>query len=144
MVPVAEPLVHPDVGGPDLTDETVRPYWEGFADGELCLPHCPNCEEFHWYPAAVCPHCQSPDWVWSPVSGEATVFTWVRITDDFGMPALAETIPRYTGLVTPVEDDRIRLAAILADEPEPTIGQTVTARFRETDDGLAYPVYGPN
>lgn len=134
------------VRDPDQQTELTAPYWEGFADGEVRLPRCRDCEEFHWHPKRRCPHCRSDAITWEATSGRGTVFTWVGLTYDFKLPFLADEVPLYTGLVEPAETDSIRLAAVIdpGDRPEPDIGMAVAATFPADEDAdWPAPVYVP-
>lgn len=115
---------------PDLSDDLLAPYWEGFEDEEIRLPRCFDCGEFHWYVRSMCPHCQSKNLEWEALSGEVTLFTWVELRYDFGLSFLEDKVPLYTGLAIPAEDEDIRLVvAIDVDEGEPEIGMDLVPEF---------------
>jgi uncharacterized protein len=58
-----------------MTDST--PLWEGFEQGEVRLPFCTDCGLPHLPAGPVCPYCLSTPLEWRPVSGRATLSTWV-------------------------------------------------------------------
>lgn len=130
---------------PDLDTDLAQPYWEGFRAGELRLPRCEDCGEYHWYPKPACPKCGSRDISWETVDGQGTLFTWVGVEYDFDLPFLADAVPLYTGLVTLDVDESIRLAALVeppADET-PEIGSVLEPTFPEPDAEYPAPVYVP-
>ena len=130
---------------PDLDDELLAPYWEGFRDEEIRLPECTDCGEFHWYPRPMCPHCQSKAIEWAAIDGDVTLFTWVELVYDFGLSFLEDRVPLYTGLAIPDADDSIRLVvAIDVEDGEPEIGMRLTPEF-VTGEGTdrTVPVYRP-
>lgn len=129
-----------------IDDALTAPYWDGFQEGELRLPACSSCGEFHWYPQHRCPHCQSASIEWTPISGEGTVFTWVQINYHFRLPFLEDKTPLYTGLVIPRVTENIRLPSLLEmpDDESPEMGMEVAVRFVEQADGdLVFPVFTP-
>lgn len=129
---------------PDRSDERTAGYWEGFEAGEIRLPRCRDCETFHWYPKHVCPDCGSDRIEWTAVSGEATLYTWVEVAYHFDLPFLRDQVPIRTGLVLPIEDESIRLAAAIRtpDGVDPEIGMALEATFLD-GEGTPVPVYEP-
>ena len=61
---------------PVPTPET-QPYWDGCAAGELRLQRCTHCDTFYFPPRPFCPDCLSDEVVWKPLSGRATLHTYV-------------------------------------------------------------------
>jgi len=43
------------------------------------LPRCQSCNEFHFFPRIVCPHCGSFDLEWQTVSGNGVVYSTTTI-----------------------------------------------------------------
>jgi len=128
---------------PDREDDRAAGYWEGFEHREIRLPRCRDCEAFHWHPKHLCPDCGSDRIAWTPVSGEATLFTWVGVAYHFDLPFLREEVPFETGLVCPVEDESIRLAAAIhtPDGVIPEIGMDLEATFIDGSEETPVPVY---
>jgi uncharacterized protein len=90
----------------------LAPYWEGLARHELRLPQCSVCKRWEWYPLAGGPACPGGEHVWRAVSPGATVFTFTRVA----RPLLAGvTGPYLTGLVTPDDAPKVRIAARLVE-----------------------------
>ena len=61
---------------PVPTPET-QPYWDGCAAGELRLQRCTHCDTVYFPPRPFCPDCLSDEVVWKPLSGRATLHTYV-------------------------------------------------------------------
>jgi uncharacterized protein len=61
---------------PAVTDGNA-PYWDGLAADELRLQFCTHDDTPRFPESPVCPVCLSPDSVWRPVSGDATLWSWV-------------------------------------------------------------------
>ncbi|MFL4476241.1 Zn-ribbon domain-containing OB-fold protein [Paeniglutamicibacter sp. MACA_103] len=63
-------------------------YFESLAAGHFEIPHCNDCEKFHFYPRILCPHCGSPDLAWILPSGKGTVYATTvvrRKTGDYNV-----------------------------------------------------------
>ena len=62
---------------PDI-DSLTRPYWEALQRNSLTVQSCCDCGFRHFPPGPVCPRCLSDNQEWQPVSGRATLLSWVR------------------------------------------------------------------
>lgn len=103
---------------PDLDDPLTGEFFAGAARGELVVPRCEQCARFVWYPAGECPFCNAGALRWTPVSGDATLFSWAVVRRAF-LPAFAEMVPFVTALVALTEDPAVRLCSYVVDiEPE--------------------------
>ncbi len=45
----------------------------------FALPKCKSCNEFHFFPRIVCPHCGGFDLEWQPLSGKGEVYSTTTI-----------------------------------------------------------------
>jgi uncharacterized OB-fold protein len=132
---------------PDLDDEDVGPYWQGFQERELRVPMCEACGEVEWLPKHVCSSCGGTDLEWVSLSGEVRLHTWTVVRYDFQLEYLSDAVPICTGLVTPIEHDQVRLTAVirLPESTEPEIGMALEIDFVESEDfDLLAPVYRPS
>jgi hypothetical protein len=112
------PIKRADFPLPDLDDPLTAGFFAGAARGELVIPRCERCDRFVWYPAAECPSCSSDGLRWTPVSGEATLFSWAVVRRAF-LPAFADMVPFVTALVALSDDPAVRLCSYVVDvEPE--------------------------
>jgi uncharacterized protein len=60
-----------------------RPYWEGLAAGELRVQFCDD-DGTAWFPESpVCPHCLSPKYTWKAASGRGTLWSWIRMHQNY-------------------------------------------------------------
>jgi uncharacterized OB-fold protein len=98
---------------PDVEDPLTAPYFVGAARGELMITHCDACDEYVWYPAEKCPHCDG-ELTWVAVSGAGTLFSWATVRRAF-LPAFADAVPFVTALVALAEDPAVRLPTYLVD-----------------------------
>jgi uncharacterized OB-fold protein len=56
-----------------------RPFWEALRRHEFVVPRCADCGNYSWLPYPACRSCQSEDQVWTPVSGNATVYSFTVV-----------------------------------------------------------------
>ncbi len=130
--------------------ESVRPntnhslyggFWEGTKAGEIRLPFCGTCQEYHWYPLRRCPFCGNRGWEWKAVGTNATLFSWAVISR-----ALAKVYEDRLGdivaLVVPAAAPRVRLVTNIIDVPanDLVIGMELVAEFVRLGD-IAIPVF---
>lgn len=113
---------------PDVDDALTAPYFDGAARGELVIPRCDTCNAFVWYPAEACPH-DGGALTWTPVSGNATLFSWAVVQRPF-LPAFADMVPFVTALVAIDEDPNVRLCTLLVDHGELVADMPVVVDFR--------------
>lgn len=99
---------------PDLDWEPTREFWRAAQRRELVIPRCDGCNAWVWYPAPQCNHCESAALAWTPVSGDATLFSWAVVTRAL-FKAFAEKAPYITGLVALREAPEVRLVTTLVD-----------------------------
>lgn len=99
---------------PDVTWEPVAPFWAGAERGELVLPKCDACGAWCWYPRDACRSCGGAVFTWTPVSGRATLYSWVVVTHPF-LPAFTDLVPFVSALVTVDDAPGVRLATRIVD-----------------------------
>lgn len=110
---------------PVATPES-RPFWEAARQHRLCLPYCPACSRWHFYPRPFCPHCFGADIEWRDASGRGVLLSYVihaRAPRNFpvaapyavGIIELAEG-PRMMSLLVEVEPTPAALACDMAVE----------------------------
>ena len=119
---------------PDPTTnlETER-YWAAAKDGQLLVKTCNACGEAHYYPRETCPHCGSTDTEWREASGKGTIYS-------YSVMRRAE-IPYVIAYVTLDEGVTMMSNIVDADFDAIAIGKAVEVTFRETEGGMALPVF---
>ena len=60
---------------PDITPLDA-PFWDALRRHELVVQRCDQCGRLRFVPSERCRNCGSPSATWSPVSGDATVYTF--------------------------------------------------------------------
>ncbi|MDB5448372.1 MAG: hypothetical protein JWQ97_3689, partial [Phenylobacterium sp.] len=118
-------------------------YWESCARGVLSIQQCPHCQTFRHLPRPTCPNCQSFDYVWTPVSGKGTVYSYT-IAHHPVHPALAETVP-YNVIVVTLDDVPVKLVSNLVGvaNEDVKIGMPVEVVFEEPRPGIVLPRFRP-
>ena len=96
-----------------VPDRDTQPFWDACARGELLIQRCGACGKFLWQPRPVCSYCQTPEPVWTKVSGDGVVASWTVMRPPT-LPAYAEMVPFVVLLVELKEG--VRLLGYLVDE----------------------------
>ncbi|MFE7896069.1 Zn-ribbon domain-containing OB-fold protein [Streptomyces sp. NPDC057424] len=95
-----------------VPDTDGAPFWEYAAQGELRVQACADCGELRFPPRPCCPHCQSFDAEWRPVSGRGRVWSYVVAHPPL-LPDYAAQAPYNVIVVELDEAPRIRLVGNL-------------------------------
>ena len=119
-----------------------RVFWEGTREGKLMLPHCKSCDQVHWYPRYICPHCHSMELDWIEGSGEGKIHTYAVQHRAFG--GWAKEVPFVTAYIDLKEGDRMATVLRGVDPMKPEdirIGSSVKVEFEDMGDGLFIPFW---
>jgi len=60
---------------PEIT-ELNRPFWDALKRHQFTVPRCADCGAYNWVPYPACRTCLSERQAWTPVSGDATVYSY--------------------------------------------------------------------
>ena len=96
-----------------IADADTQPFWDACGRSELLIQRCGSCNKWLWQPRPICSRCQTPDPVWTRVSGDGLVASWTVIRPP--------TLPAYSGKVPFVVllvqlDEGVRLLGYLVDD----------------------------
>jgi uncharacterized OB-fold protein len=121
-------------------DAASAPFWEAAARHELLAQRCSACRRFRHPPRPVCPACGTFEHSFEPVSGRATVWSWVVVHPPV-LPAFAEKAP-YTVVVVELPEG-VRMIGNLLDVPDDQIheGLEVVVDFDDVEPGVALPAW---
>jgi uncharacterized OB-fold protein len=125
---------------PEIT-ELNRAFFAGCAQGELRLRRCPACGARFRFAHAWCPECWSPDIIWEPASGRATV-THFSVVHQAPSAAFQAGAPYVLALVDLVEGVRLMTNIVGCDPAEVHVGMAVAAIFEQRGD-VYLPVFRP-
>ncbi|WP_349428880.1 OB-fold domain-containing protein [Microbacterium sp. LWS13-1.2] len=125
---------------PKPTPETL-PFWESTRARAMSIQHCLDCGAAIFYPRSYCPKCTSSDLEWRPVSGRATLASYV--INRRPLPVF-EVEQQIIALVNLEEGVRM-MTNIVGVEPVPTalqLGMALELDYDERGDQVL-PVFRP-
>jgi uncharacterized OB-fold protein len=124
------------------------PFWQAALRGELVVQTCLACGRRRFPPRPMCPHCQSFENAWRPVSGRGRIWSFV-VPHPPLLPAFADVAPYNVILVELEEDSKIRIVGNLVasaggeiNEIDPAtieIGSPVRVVFHLAAEDVALP-----
>lgn len=83
-----------------------RAYLGGAAEGELRLQKCTPCGHIWFPPASRCPACLSAEWTFTPMSGRATLWSWIVMHQKY-FGSFADDLPYVVAVVRLAEGPRM-------------------------------------
>lgn len=116
-----------------MTNLETEHYWAAAKEGKLLVKRCNACGEAHYYPREICPHCGSTDTEWREASGKGTIYS-------YSVMRRTET-PYVIAYVTLDEGVTMMTNIVDTDFDAIAIGKAVEVTFRETEGGMALPVF---
>ncbi len=96
-----------------VADADTQPFWHGCERGELLIQRCGDCKKWLWQPRPICSGCQTPDPIWTRVSGNGFVASWTVLRPP-SLPAFVEKLP-YVLLLVEL-DEGVRMLGFLVDD----------------------------
>lgn len=126
---------------PQPSPET-KPFWDGCASGVLTLQRCRSCEAFYFPPRPFCPTCLSTDVEWKPVSGRATLHTYV--INHRPAPGFEQDAP-YAIAVVQLDEGPRMMSNIVGIENTPenlVLDMALQVTFEDRGD-MKLPVFEP-
>jgi uncharacterized protein len=103
-------------------------FWEATRRHELVVQRCTSCGRLRHYPQYLCPDCHSDVWIWAPVQGNGTVYSYAVAHRSFH-PSWSNRVPY--AVVTVLLDEGVRMVSDL--DPDDTarvaIGLPVSVYF---------------
>jgi uncharacterized protein len=106
---------------PVVNSET-KAFFDAARQGRFMIPVCTACGKAHWYPRAICPFCSSDNVEWREASGKGAIYTF--------------------SVMRRVKEPYV-IAHVDCDFDTVRIGQPVTVKFEETEDGPPVPMFKP-
>ena len=114
-----------------------QPYWDGCAAGELRLQACEECGQYRFPDSPCCPQCLSERYQWRRVSGEGTLWSWIRMHQRY-FAAFADELPYLVACVQLAEGPF--MISTLADPPDDLrVDMPVRAVFVQDPAGRMIP-----
>jgi uncharacterized OB-fold protein len=113
-----------------------KPMWDSINKREMSLQCCSDCEKYRYPPGPVCPVCLSPSSNWRPVSGRASILSWVI----FHRQYLSAYPAPYNVIAVRLEEGPVMISNLAGQEPEGAwIGRDVNLIYHEMPDGKILP-----
>lgn len=121
-------------------DTLTRGFWDLTRQGKLSVQRCDDCGHIHYPGAPVCPACLSPRQSWMPVSGRATLVSWVRFHRAY-WDAFRDDLPYIVCLVA-LEEGPMMVSNLLGPaDQSPTIGSALEVAFERVTDEITLPKF---
>ncbi len=118
------------------------PYWNAAREHRLEIQCCDACGQFWFPPSQSCPHCQSTNFTWTPVSGRGKVFSFVTYHRVYH-PAFAKAVPYVVALVELDEGPRLLTNIVGVPPQQVACDMPVQVTFDDYDDNVAVPKFTP-
>ncbi|MGI8551758.1 MAG: Zn-ribbon domain-containing OB-fold protein [Dehalococcoidia bacterium] len=126
---------------PIKTDENA-PYWESAKQQELRLQRCSQCGKFRYPPAPFCPHCLSSEAEWRPISGKATVYSYIIVHQRYD-PSFAGDLPYNVTIVELEEGPRFVTNVVDCRNEDLRIGMPLLITYQVATEEFTLPKFGP-
>ena len=127
---------------PQPTPDT-KPFWDGCKEHRLVLPRCQDCNQFHYYPRAHCPHCWSRDLTWEQVSGRGKLYSYV--INYRPAPGFQDDAPYSIAVVELDEGPRMMTNIVgVPQTPEDLVlDMALEVSFEDVNDEITLPKFRP-
>jgi hypothetical protein len=123
-----------------LENADSAPYWAGARAGQLLLRRCGDCEQVHFMPRHLCPHCWSDrlEWVTSGGTGQVHSYTIIRRAP---VATFASRVPYALALVELDEGPSLVTNIVGDDALDVRIGDRVRVTFEARLGGATVPQF---
>jgi hypothetical protein len=123
-----------------MRDTSMNPgdqkYFEAAAAGKLMLGKCSQCGEHHHYPRALCPFCFSDKVQLAQAKGTGEIYS-------YSVSRRAGPVVYCIAYVKLDEGVTMLTNIVDCDLDTVKIGQKVKVTFKNTEGGVAMPVFAP-
>ncbi len=118
------------------------PYWKAAREHRLEIQRCDACGRYWFPPSQSCPHCQSANFTWTPVSGRGKVFSFVTYHRVYH-PAFAKEVPYVVALVELDEGPRLLTNIVGVPADAVVCDMPVRVTFDDYDEEVSVPKFVP-
>ncbi|MGF7160372.1 hypothetical protein FHS85_001995 [Rhodoligotrophos appendicifer] len=125
-----------------VVDPGTEPYWSALRDNKLMLKHCRACNQAHFYPRELCPHCFSDDLDWIEASGKGVIYSYTIARRPAG-PAFKADAPYVVALIDLAEGPRMMTNIVTDDVEAVRIGDPVEVAFEAVTEEITLPKFTP-
>lgn len=107
-----------------------QPYYDAARNDELVIRQCKDCNELHFMPRYLCPHCWSTNLAWVKASGRGTVHSY-SVVRRAPTPSYADRVPYVVALVDLEEGPRMLTNIVGEDALTTQVGSAVQVSFEQ-------------
>ena len=126
---------------PVKTEENA-PYWDSAKAHALELQCCDNCGRFRYPVAPFCPNCLSEEVSWKPVSGKATVYSFIIVHQRYD-PSFADDLPYNVAVVELEEGPRLVTNIVGIANDQIRVGMPLSVRYEDITEEFTLPKFRP-
>jgi len=123
-----------------VIDPDTAPYWDALRQHRLLLKRCLDCNRFHFYPRALCPHCYSDSLEWAEVSGVGEIYSYTVARRPAG-PAFKADTPYIVAVVALDEGPRMMTNIVGTAPANVQIGRRVAVSYDDVTDAVTLPKF---
>ncbi|MDH3233557.1 MAG: Zn-ribbon domain-containing OB-fold protein [Alphaproteobacteria bacterium] len=123
-----------------VIDPGSEPFWSAAREHRLSIPLCLDCDQYHFYPRELCPHCHSGNLEWRDASGKGTIYTFTIARRPAGA-AYADDVPYIIALIDLAEGPRMMTNVIAPDVEAVRIGDAVEVFFDDVTEEVTLPKF---
>jgi uncharacterized OB-fold protein len=122
-------------------DHASRHYWQRAAEGQLVVQRCVDCEQYQFYPRALCARCTG-ETEWVDASGRGTLYTYTIIRQNRS-EAFAPLLPYAVGMVE--LDEGVRMMSNIVDcaVDQLQVGIALEVLMVKAADDVGLPFWRP-
>lgn len=113
-----------------------RPMWDSIAARQMRLQCCGACHAWQYPPGPGCSVCGAEAMTWTPISGRATILSWVVFHRQY-LPAYPAP---YNAIAVRLAEGPVMISNLEGEKPEGSwIGRPVTLTYTDMPDGAVLP-----
>lgn len=135
---------------PRFHNRYAKDFYDGCNRSVLLIQRCKDCGTFRFPPQPMCPHCQSMNQEWSPVSGRGKVYTFTVIPgfEPRAVPMAtwpADGYPINVALIELPDAGGVHIVSniIGCDARDIKVGMPVEVVFDKVTDEITLPKFRP-
>jgi uncharacterized protein len=122
--------------------EANAPFWDSAKRHALEMQRCGGCDRFRYPVADFCPNCLSPEYEWQPVSGRATVYSYIIVHQRYD-PSFAGDLPYNVAVVELEEGPRLVTNLVGVANDAIRVGMPLTVSYDDVTDDFTLVKFRP-
>lgn len=125
-----------------VLDPDSRGYWAHARKHQLVVQHCMACGDKHFPPGPVCPRCLCDRQEWLPVSGKATLVSWVNFHRAY-WDGYRDELP-YNACLVQLAEGPLVISNLAGGVPaDARMGMSLRVVFDDLTDEVSLPRFVP-